>query len=155
VSHRDRPTRWCTGWAPPTLPPTSWWRPQQQVGQAAWCLAGRTPAPTPTGRIHNALSDARTHVINAMAADALRACRNTVVVLVTWRQGRWRCRLCGCARSGHDRRDVCIGRRRRVNAPGADRGDWCEAHTPPTKRSSEVSPPRRAVRTSRCPQPRK
>ncbi len=56
---------------------------QQPVGSGGLVPAGQDTSTYQDRPITNALSDARTHVINAMAADSLRACRNTVVVLVT------------------------------------------------------------------------
>ena len=56
---------------------------QQQVGSGNLVPAGQDTSTYTDRPITNALSDARAHVVTAMAADALRACRNTVVVLVT------------------------------------------------------------------------
>lgn len=56
---------------------------QQQVGSGGLVPAGQDTSTYTDRPITNALSDARAHVVTAMAADSLRACRNTVVVLVT------------------------------------------------------------------------
>jgi hypothetical protein len=56
---------------------------QQAVGTGALVPAGQDTSSYADRPVDNALSDARAHVITAMAADALRACRNSVVVLLT------------------------------------------------------------------------
>lgn len=56
---------------------------QQSVGTGVLIPAGQDTAAYADRPITNALTDARSHVVSAMAIDSLKACRNTVVVLLT------------------------------------------------------------------------